>query len=63
MGHGRTGDDPARAFDYHDMAEGTVELMRQLNLESALIFGFSDGGILGLDMAIHHPKLVSKLAI
>ena len=63
MGHGRTADDPDRIFDYHDMAEDTVELMRQLKLESAMVFGFSDGGILGLDMAIHHPELVSKLAV
>jgi pimeloyl-ACP methyl ester carboxylesterase len=63
MGHGRTGDDPDRTFDYHDMAEDTVELMRHLKLESLMIFGFSDGGILGLDIAMHHPELVSKLAV
>jgi pimeloyl-ACP methyl ester carboxylesterase len=63
MGHGRTADDPARSFDYHDMAEDTVELMHHLDLDTAFIFGFSDGGIIGLDVAIHHPDLVSKLAI
>ena len=63
MGHGRTADDPGRPFHYHDMAEDTVELLRQLEIDSAFVFGFSDGGILGLDMAIHHPDLVSKLAV
>jgi len=63
MGHGRTADLVDRPFHYHDMAEDTVELMRQLGIESASIVGFSDGGIIGLDMAIHHPECVTKLAV
>ncbi len=63
MGHGRTADDTARPFDYHDMAEDVVALMRHLKLDSAMVFGFSDGGILGLDLAINHPELVVKLAV
>jgi pimeloyl-ACP methyl ester carboxylesterase len=41
----------------------TVELMRQLGIESAYVLGYSDGGIIGLDMAIHHPERVTKLAV
>jgi len=63
MGHGRTADLPDRPFHYHDMAEDTVELMRQLGIESAAIVGYSDGGIIGLDLAIHHPERVAKLAV
>jgi pimeloyl-ACP methyl ester carboxylesterase len=63
MGHGRTADLIDRPFHYHDMAEDTVELMRHLGIESAAIVGFSDGGIIGLDMAIHHPERVTKLAV
>jgi pimeloyl-ACP methyl ester carboxylesterase len=63
MGHGRTADVMDRPFHYHDMAEDTVELMRQLGIESAAIVGYSDGGIIGLDMAIHHPERVTKLAV
>jgi pimeloyl-ACP methyl ester carboxylesterase len=63
MGHGRTADLVDRPFHYHDMAEDTVELMRQLGTESAVVVGYSDGGIIGLDMAIHHPERVSKLAV
>ncbi len=44
MGHGRTADLMDRPFHYHDMAEDTVELMRQLGIESAVIVGYSDGG-------------------
>jgi pimeloyl-ACP methyl ester carboxylesterase len=63
MGHGRTADDPGRPFHYHDMAEDTVALLRHLEIESALVLGFSDGGVLGLDMAVHHPDLVSRLVV
>ncbi|HMI98372.1 MAG TPA: alpha/beta hydrolase [Gaiellaceae bacterium] len=63
MGHGRTADAVDRPFHYHDMAEDTVELMRQLGIESASVLGYSDGGIIGLDMAIHHPERVTKLAV
>jgi len=63
MGHGRTADVPDRPFHYHDMAEDTVELMHQLGMETAAIVGYSDGGIIGLDLAIHHPERVVKLAV
>ena len=63
MGHGRTADRVDRPFHYHDMAEDTVELMRRLGIESAVVVGYSDGGIIGLDMAIHHPERVTKLAL
>jgi len=63
MGHGRTADDTGRPFHYHDMAEDTVELMRQVGVESAAVVGYSDGGIVGVDMAIHHPERVTKLAL
>jgi len=63
MRHGRTADLVDRPFHYHGMAEDTVELMRQLGIESALVFGYSDGGIIGLEMAIHHPDCVTKVAV
>jgi pimeloyl-ACP methyl ester carboxylesterase len=63
MGHGRTPDLVGRPFHYHDMAEDTVALMSHLGVESAVVVGFSDGGIIGLEMAIHHPERVTKLAV
>jgi pimeloyl-ACP methyl ester carboxylesterase len=63
MGHGRTADDPGRLMNYHAMAEDTAELLRQLNVKEVSILGWSDGGIVGLDLAINHPGLVKKLAI
>ena len=63
MGHGRTADDPTRAMDYHAMAEDTADLLRQLNLREVYVLGWSDGGDVGLDLAINHPDLVKKLAV
>ena len=63
VGHGRTADIAERPFHYHDMAEDTVALMRKLGIESAIVVGYSDGGILGLDIAINHPDRVSKLVV
>src|SRR5436305_4264356 len=61
MGHGRTADNADRAFHYHDMAEDTVELMRQLESRRGVLVGYSDGGIIGLDMAIHYPARVTNV--
>ena len=63
MGHGRTADVADRPFHYHDMAEDSVALMSHLGVESAVVVGYSDGGVVGLDMAIHHPERVTRLAI
>ncbi len=62
MGHGRTADDMSRPMDYHAMAEDTAELLRQLKIARVYVLGHSDGAIVGLDLAIHHPDLVIKLA-
>ena len=63
MGQGRTADLVDRPLHYHDMAEDTLELMSQLGIGSARVIGYSDGGIIGLDMAIHHPKRVTSLVV
>lgn len=63
MGHGRTADLIDREFHYHDMAEDTVALMRHLEIDAAYVVGVSDGGIIGFDMAIHHPDRLTKLAV
>jgi len=59
-GQARTTDSKA-ALTYHLMAEDTVRLMDKLKIPSAYIVGWSDGGNIGIDMAIHHPERVKKL--
>ena len=60
MGHGRTADAMDRVAHYHDMAEDTVALMDQLQIDSAFAFGLSDGGMLGLDMAMRASRACEK---
>lgn len=60
-GHGRS----SKVKDYHykDMAEDVYEFIRRLKLEKPILYGFSDGGIVGLLLASKYPDLLSKLVI
>src|SRR5690242_19406959 len=53
-GHGRSTRD-ARPFGYDLMASDVLALMDHLHIAKAAIVGWSDGAIIGLDLAIHHP--------
>ena len=59
-GHGRSSRN-AEPYGYDLMASDVVGLMDFLKIPKAAIVGWSDGAILGLDIAMHHPERVSKL--
>jgi pimeloyl-ACP methyl ester carboxylesterase len=59
-GQGRTSDTSA-PLSYHLMAEDVVRLMDILKIPNAYIAGWSDGGNIGIDLAIHHPGRVKAL--
>ncbi len=59
-GHGRS-TRTAEAFSYDLMASDVIALMKYLKIRKADIVGWSDGGIIGLDIAIHHPEYINKL--
>ena len=59
-GHGRSGRD-AKPYSYGLMAADVVALMDHLKIEKASIMGWSDGGIIGLDIAMNHPERLDKL--
>jgi len=59
-GHGRSTHDD-RPYGSDLMASDVLALMDFLKLPRAAIFGWSDGAILGLDIAIHHPERLAKL--
>lgn len=61
-GQGKSEMGPGR-LTYEQIAEDLNALLDQLHVKSACIFGWSDGGIVGLLLAIHHPDKVGKLAI
>jgi pimeloyl-ACP methyl ester carboxylesterase len=51
------------ALSYEMMAEDVNELLRHLQLKHVKVLGWSDGGIIGLLLAIHHPDKVGMLAV
>ncbi|WP_315764011.1 MULTISPECIES: alpha/beta hydrolase [unclassified Bradyrhizobium] len=59
-GHGRSTRD-ARAYGYDLMADDVVALMDELKIAKADIVGWSDGGIIGLDLALRHKDRVGKV--
>jgi pimeloyl-ACP methyl ester carboxylesterase len=62
QGHGHTPDRDA-PLSYEQMADDTAALLRNINVRAADVFGYSDGGVVGLWLAIKHPDLAGKLAI
>jgi pimeloyl-ACP methyl ester carboxylesterase len=60
--HGHTNDrDAPESFEQD--ANDVAELLRQLNIPKADIFGFSNGGQTAMQMGIKHPESVRKLII
>ena len=59
-GHGRSTRD-ARPYGYDLMADDVVALMDTLKIARADIVGWSDGGILGIDLAIRHKDRIGKV--
>jgi pimeloyl-ACP methyl ester carboxylesterase len=59
-GHGRSTRD-ARPYGYDLMADDVVALMDSLKIAKADIVGWSDGGILGLDLAMRHKDRVGRV--
>lgn len=60
-GHGKSGLETER-LTYRQIADDLAALLDTLEVEQAYIFGWSDGGIVGLLLAIRHPEEVAKLA-
>lgn len=59
-GHGRSTytDIP---MTYQLMSEDVLNVLDYLKLDSVSIIGFSDGGIIGMQLAMNHPERVIKL--
>lgn len=58
--HGKT-DCPQGYLTYEQIAGDVNAVLTHLNIDSAYVWGQSDGGIVGLLLAIHYPKKVKKL--
>jgi pimeloyl-ACP methyl ester carboxylesterase len=60
--HGRTADID-RPLSFEQDADDVAELLKQLNINKADIFGFSNGASTTLQLAIRHPELVNKIIV
>jgi pimeloyl-ACP methyl ester carboxylesterase len=58
--HGRTGD-VNRPLSYESMANDTAALLKQLGIEKADFVGYSMGGAIGIELALHHSEIVRKV--
>jgi pimeloyl-ACP methyl ester carboxylesterase len=61
-GHGKSEIGPGR-LTYVQQTEDINVLLDQLQIKAACVLGWSDGGVIGLLLAIHHPDKVAKLAV
>jgi len=55
--------DDKDSLSYEMMADDYAALLDQMKIDSAYVIGWSDGGINGLLLAIHHPEKVKKLVV
>lgn len=59
-GHGRSTRD-AQPYSYDLMSQDVVALLDYLKVPKVALVGWSDGAIIGLDVAMHHPDRLTRL--
>lgn len=60
---GQGANEPLNEYHYADMAADMAALIPALGIEGCAFYGFSDGGIVGLLLALEHPELLRCLAV
>lgn len=60
--HGKT-QNIGDSLTYLNMTSDINELLEKLNIDSCFVWGQSDGGIIGLLLAMNYPDKVKKLAV
>jgi pimeloyl-ACP methyl ester carboxylesterase len=60
--HGHSGDRD-RPLSFEQMADDTAALLEQLGVAQADVLGFSNGGVVAMQLAIRHPRLVRRLVV
>ena len=59
-GHGRSTRSDA-PYSYHSMADDVIGLLDALRIRRVNVVGWSDGAIIGLDLALNHPDRLAGL--
>jgi pimeloyl-ACP methyl ester carboxylesterase len=54
--------DPGDSLSFEMMADDEAALLDKMHIDSAYVIGWSDGGIVALELAMRHPDKVIKLA-
>lgn len=60
--HGRT-QDRGTETSFEQDADDVAMLLKNLNIDKADFFGFSNGGTTTLQLAIRHPEIVNKIVL
>jgi pimeloyl-ACP methyl ester carboxylesterase len=50
-----------KPYSYALLADDYIALLDHLGIDKVALVGWSDGAVVGLDMAIHHPERLSRL--
>lgn len=61
-GHGRTAN-PTGSMSFRLLADDVVALMQALDLQKPLIYGYSDGGQVALEIGMHQPDLPQAIVV
>src|SRR3954447_15064403 len=59
-GHGRS-TRTEEPYGYDLMASDYLALLDYLKIDKTALVGWSDGGIIGIDIALHHPERLTRL--
>lgn len=59
--HGKSS--KVKDLHYNEMVLDVYEFINKLDIKNPILYGFSDGGIIGLLLAIKYPNLLDKLII
>jgi len=62
QGHGRTGSG-SRPPSFEGSADGVAALLQELSIEPVDVLGFSNGGQVGMQLAIRHPHVLRRLIV
>jgi len=60
-GHGKS--TKVKKLNYMDMANDVAEFIENTIGKKVFVYGLSDGGIIGLLLAIHYPQLLSSVIV
>ena len=59
--HGKS--EKTKNISYELMCDDIIDFIKKLKIKKPILYGFSDGGIIGLLLAIKNSKILSKLIV